>query len=445
MKWLNEDIELNTSSLLVSIFLFSILSGACSLFTILIYLRIKQLRTVIYRFFFHVAINELISRSTYLIRFLFMEKSIFIFRLTCFLTYLADTNILVLVTFACLGMYLLILKQNTKLAGLFNKISIFLYGFSVIITIVFYILSNNDDDDDEKGKDTDLFRNIICLVFIKDIDNGNVKPVIFTNVIYYVLSLYSFINILLIQIFIKDRANLSNSLGDDETTNDDKKIKSSLKLRAFRIKLSWYPILNFAYVIPLTAYGWIEYRYLNKKDSYQDNMNFLKIRYIFFSIYCFMNSIRGLLFFNVFIMNEKIKIFLFKKFLFFEIFKTIDKIKEAELLRENSNLVIENRTDTLEREITFSHGESFYFTLERKTKKKIKLKKEKKKNEKKEEEDDDEEKGIEMDIAHSNSLKKIGLINDENNDSDSDDDDDDIDVKKKKDIKSEIIKMKKKI
>ena len=428
MKWLNTIIEINTNSINFSIFLFSILSVLCCIITVLIYFKMKQLRTVIYRFFFHVAINEMVDRLTYLIRFISRQKVIFIFRATAFITYFTDTNIIILVTFTCFGMYQLILKQNTKLASQFNKISIFLYSFSLILTIINHIISMNDDDVKVFEKDTDLFRNVICLFFITDDNNPNIKPIIFTCVIYFGLLIYALINITLIQIFVKDRANISNNVGgDDETSEDDKKIKSSLKLRTFRLKLLAYPALNFAYIVPLFAYAWIEYNYLSNKDNYDEDMNYYRIRYAFFNIYCFANSIRGFLFFLVFIMNEKIKKYIFENYLYFEIFKTIDKIKEEENLKEGSSLAIEGeRKDSIEKEMDAS-----FDSAPNKTSKKNKKKKGKKDN-------NLDNELIEMDENPKKPFNKLGLIND-----DEDNDSDEEDQKLGRDAKSEAMKMKK--
>ena len=70
-------IELETSSTLIAIFIFSLISVTCSTFTIIIYLRMKNLRTLVYRFFLHVAFNEWLSRISYLILFILIENIIF--------------------------------------------------------------------------------------------------------------------------------------------------------------------------------------------------------------------------------------------------------------------------------------------------------------------------------------------------------------------------------
>ena len=73
-----------------------------------------------------------------------------------------------------------------------------------------------------------------------------------------------------------------------------------------------YPILGLYFIFPLIVYSYIE---LYKDTSQLKDLTYLRIRYIIFNIYCFMNSTRGWMFFRVFISNEKIKIYLFKNYL----------------------------------------------------------------------------------------------------------------------------------
>ena len=326
MKWQNVDLELNVDSITAAIFIFSVLSSFCSLITILIYIRMKTLRTLIYRFFLHVAINELASRFALLL--LFIINTVFTFRISTFVLYFTDTNILSLLGFTCFGMYQLILKQNNKFLSLFKKIVIGIYIFSFILTIVFFILSHQDSSN---GKDLDLYRKVISLYLITDSDISSLASLLFTNIIYYMIIIFAFINIILILIFIRDKSEIKDDIDDNNSTNEEQNIKKSLKLRTFRIKLITYPVLGLLYYTPQLVYAWIENEYLDKKEKYQDDMMFLRIRYMFYNLYCFLNSIRGFLFFSLFIKNEKIKKFLFEKFLNFEIFETIDKIQlEAE-------------------------------------------------------------------------------------------------------------------
>ena len=417
MKWLNTIIELDTVSTTWGIFVFSIISAFCSTITIIIYLRMKSLRTLIYHFFFHVAINEWLSKFAYLLLFTIDQQyNITIFRISAFLIYLTDANILILVAFVCFGMYQLILKQNTKLSLIFHKISIGLYTFSLIMTIIFFVISDHDPDNSlGYERDRDLFRNVLSLYFITDGDTFSLPSIVLTNILYWLLLLISIVNIILIQIFVKDRANSSTNVSDVQMVNEDKKIKSSLKLRTFRLKIMSYPGLILAYILPLGLYTWIEYVYLKDEESFSDNIEYLRTRYFFFNIYGFLSSIRGWLFFRVFITNEKIKIYIFKKYLFFEIFKTIDYItaKEKGDSKRTSSFIEGKSVFTIENPNfdTISDGV-------------IATKKEKKKEEKKEEEKSKDYKDIlDLDPNTKKAINQIGLISEDEDNSDDDNDD----------------------
>ena len=52
MFWLGTNFELSTDTTLTAVLIFSVLSLICSTVTIIMYLKIKTLRTLIYRFFF---------------------------------------------------------------------------------------------------------------------------------------------------------------------------------------------------------------------------------------------------------------------------------------------------------------------------------------------------------------------------------------------------------
>ena len=430
MKWLNTIIELNTDSTLMAIFVFSIISVFCSTITIIIYLRMKSLRTLIYHFFFHVAFNEWLSKLSYLLLFTIDKNyNITVFRISSFLIYLTDTNILVLVAFVCFGMYQLILKQNTKLSLIFHKISIFLYAFSLIMTIIFFVISDHEPDtSSDHERDRDLFRNALSLYFITDGDTFSLSSLIFTNVFYWLLFLFAVVNIVLIQIFVKDRANLSSNVSDVQMVNEDKKIKSSLKLRTFRLKIMSYPVLILAYVLPLIVYTWIEYGYLNNEELHSGDMGYLRVRYIFYNIYSFFSSIRGWLFFRVFITNEKIKIYIFKKYLFFEIFKTIDYINEKEESESNrSSSAIEGKSVfTIENPNLDTITNDLNIKEKKKEKEKDKIR--------------DDINALDLDQNSKKAMNQIGLI------SEGDDDSDDEKEEEKKstlESKSQTYKFKK--
>ena len=430
MFWLNEHIELDTNSTLFAIFLFSVLSVICSTITIIIYFRIKSLRTLIYQFFLHVAFNEWLSRLSYLILFIAEVSgyNIHMFRTSAVLINFTDTNIILLVTFACFGMYQLILKQNVKLSEKFHKISIILYSVSVVFTVILFCLSwahSKIINSNEDRTDTDIYRNAICLFITEDyFDERSSKSIIFINCIYIPLLIASFVFIILIQVFVKDRSGISN-INEAEEINKDKSIKSSLKLRTFKMKLLLYPLLNLAYIVPLIVYLWIEFFYLINYIDYRADMNMLRVRYAFYNIYCFMNSIRGYIFFIVFINNEKIKDYLFKKYLHFDLFKTIDQINEEEEMSDiRSSKVIENTGITkLEKEINNNFESNFDSNQNRIKTKSVDLTNNV---------SDEEKKMIELDINPKKSVAKAGLINDEVDDDEDDSSDDDDDKEEKK-------------
>ena len=430
MFWLNEHIELDTNSTLYAIFLFSVLSVICSTITIIIYFRIKSLRTLIYQFFLHVAFNEWLSRLSYLILFIAEVSgyNIHMFRTSAVLINFTDTNIILLVTFACFGMYQLILKQNVKLSEKFHKISIILYSVSVVFTVILFCLSwahSKIINSNEDRTDTDIYRNAICLFITEDyFDERSSKSIIFINCIYIPLLIASFVFIILIQVFVKDRSGISN-INEAEEINKDKSIKSSLKLRTFKMKLLLYPLLNLAYIVPLIVYLWIEFFYLINYIDYRADMNMLRVRYAFYNIYCFMNSIRGYIFFIVFINNEKIKDYLFKKYLHFDLFKTIDQINEEEEMSDiRSSKVIENTGITkLEKEINNNFESNFDSNQNRIKTKSVDLTNNV---------SDEEKKMIELDINPKKSVAKAGLINDEVDDDEDDSSDDDDDKEEKK-------------
>jgi hypothetical protein len=325
-------------------------------------------------------------------------------------------------------MYQLILKQNVKLSEKFHKISIILYSVSVVFTVILFCLSwahSKIINSNEDRTDTDIYRNAICLFITEDyFDERSSKSIIFINCIYIPLLIASFVFIILIQVFVKDRSGISN-INEAEEINKDKSIKSSLKLRTFKMKLLLYPLLNLAYIVPLIVYLWIEFSYLINYDDFKADMSMLRVRYAFYNIYCFMNSIRGYIFFIVFINNEKIKDYLFKKYLHFDLFKTIDQINEEEEMSDiRSSKVIENTGITkLEKEINNNFESNFDSNQNRIKTKSVDLTNNV---------SDEEKKMIELDINPKKSVAKAGLINDEVDDDEDDSSDDDDDKEEKK-------------
>ena len=155
-------------------------------------------------------------------------------------------------------------------------------------------------------------------------------PLLITSIIYLSLITYGLYNTFLIHLFIRKKGN-SNEI-DEEINSITVKRQKSLKLTSFTNKMWQYPSLGLLFVIPIMIYSWLEYF----KDKHIDEISYLKTRFVFYNINCFLNSIRGYMQFKVFMSNEKIKMFLFKKYLTSSIFYSIDKMKdkkEDELLK----------------------------------------------------------------------------------------------------------------
>lgn len=352
MKWLDKEIVLDTISIDIAVLIFSILSLFCSIITIIIYLKVNSLRTIIYRLFFQIAINETISRTAHILEFINNNlhiKFTLLFDINTILIYFTDTNILIFISYSCYSMFELIIKQNKKIN---NQFAIFLYItyiISFLLTGLFYFLSYFCAKGDNRRKN-ELYKNIIALIFIKDNDKEGktLYPLLITSIIYFFLVVYAFIKVILIQIFIKKRGGINDV---EEGKNEDKKIQKSLKLKSFKNKMMQYPLLGLFFFCPLTVYAYIEY---GKGDEDEEKLKYLQIRYIFYNIYCFMNSIRGWMFFRVFISNEKIKLFLFKNYLTSSVFYTIDKI----------NLKRERRISTASHTSNTSLTNNELFTME---------------------------------------------------------------------------------
>ena len=433
MLYLNKNIEIETISILISVGFFSFISLLCCIFSIYTYFKMKQ-KTIIYHFFFHFSINEILSRLT-LIAKIVAEGNVTLFRIISFIIYFTDTNIIMLIAFICFGMYQLILKQNTKLSTNFHKFSIILYIVSLIITIGFFIWTHNEEEGEGEGKNNHFFRKIISLAFITDNDKEYLGALLFTNIIYFGFLVVSIVFIVLIQIFIKDGVDTSKIDKEGSIEDNDKRIKSALKFKAFRIKLLAYPSLSFLHVFLIFPYCWLEYYYLKYKCDFDEETRivFLRARYALFNLYCIFNSIRGILLFLVFTMNEKIKKNLFKKVLFCDIFKTIDKIKKEEENQEGSSTNIERTsTQSLEREMSFNDSSEEYVI--KKMSKKMKNIKQENKDEDK---DDKEKKLMEMDINPNEVTEKIGLLNNKDNESSEEEDDDDNDDEEEEEKKDE--------
>ena len=444
MKYLGTEIILDTMSIDIAVLIFSLISLFCSIITILIYFKIKSLRTIIYRIFFHVAINETISRIVHIINF-FNNESLMgsqvaiLFDITTFLIIITDTNILLYIAFACYAMYELILKQNKRINNQFSiffKVSLV---FSAVMTAIVFSLTFTTDSFNRR---IDLYRNVIALNFIKDKDIGGNKilPLLISTIVYFLLVMYSLYKTILIQIFIRRKGDLGDG---DEEGNEDKRMQKSLKLKSFKNKMMQYPLLGLYFIVPLIVYSYIEYFKKIESENEDGDLNYLKARFIFYNILCFMNSTRGLMFFRVFISNEKIKMYLFKKYLTSSVFYTIDKIKprrERSFTKSSANSMVLNTTIT-----ALFDDDSFEYKSS-KNKKLPEIVNKKDINEK--DKDKDNEDNIDDDSKNNEEDKLLVELNDKDKDKSFEfninniDEDNEIDPRISNDSKSENLKVK---
>jgi hypothetical protein len=116
-----------------------------------------------------------------------------------------------------------------------------------------------------------------------------------TIAIYSLIISYSFFLIYRIYCFINEK-----SLDDAKKT----------KLNEFKIKMIKYPFFGFLWISSLFLYSFSELFFGNNDNDIFSKVKIIKIKYFIYFIYCFISSLRGVLFFKLFISNEKIKKFI---------------------------------------------------------------------------------------------------------------------------------------
>jgi hypothetical protein len=359
MKWLERLIILDTVSMDWAVFIFSLLSLFCSVITILIYLRIKSLRTIIYRIFFLIAVNETISRAFHILQFIntYLKQAILL-KICSIAIYFTDTTILSFLALSCYTMNELIIKQNKKINIRFPLYEKITFGFTILLTIFFiiYLFQNNTNN----IEDINLYGIIIALYFPTDKkkdknakldentyegENLDLIVIIVTGVFYLIIVIYTFGIVFMIHSFIRKREYLGYM--EEDRYSENKFRQKTFKLKSFKNKILQYPLIGFIFVMPLLVFSFVEYNYKKKwmtgefenESNDKGTLDYLRIRFILYNINCFLNSIRGWWYFKIFISNEKIKIFLFKRYLTSSIFYTIDKIdktREISVSRNNS-------------------------------------------------------------------------------------------------------------
>ena len=197
-----------------------ILTGNCALclFSIIvnfiemkIILSLKFLNSILYRLLFFISISEIINCFFHIFQSIlniFDFNSNFLNITNSAAIYFTDTFSIILLACLCDSMNAMILKQNRKIS--FNRSYMyFSLIFSVVLTIIYYIFFII------KSKEKFIYTQILLWKFFSN-ENLNNKDIIsfaslnfisylLTIIIYGLIMVYSFILIIKMQIFIKEK------------------------------------------------------------------------------------------------------------------------------------------------------------------------------------------------------------------------------------------------
>lgn len=274
-----------------------ILSIIVNIIEIKIIFSLKFLHSILYRLLFLISISEIINCTIHIVQsiLIIFECSV-LYKIDTFIIFFTDTFSLILLVCLCDSMNTLIIKQNRKIATnqSYKYFSLIFAFVMTVIFFIFFIINYNDDY---------IYSNLISWKFLSNENISNIKffslnfiSYLITIIIYFLLIIYSFYLIIKIQIFIKEKSQ------------DEPKSKNWSKLNEFKLKMIKYPLYGALWVFPLIIYSLFEY--INKGKTNLDDAEdryFLRIKYFLYFAFTFTSSIRGILFFKLFISNEKIK------------------------------------------------------------------------------------------------------------------------------------------
>ena len=365
-----------------------ILSGNCTLcvFSIIvniiqirIIISLKFLNSILYRLLFIISINEIINCFFHIFQSFLVIFNLdikFIYILDSLIIYFTDTLSMILLACLCDSMKMSILKHNKNVSK--QSYKIFSLIFASVLTVIYFILYiiNND----EQYIYTELISwRFLSNINLKEIDiSTNSISYFLTIVIYSLIILYSFLTIIKIQNFIKEK------------NKEEEKSKNRKKLNEFRYKMIKYPLYGALWVIPLIIYSFFEYvkKNNNKNDNSEisEKILFLRIKYLLYFNYSFISSIRGILFFKLFISNERIKKLIQYKIRDIIFFKNILKDEFEEDLQSSNSNTYNNESNKIKNEINPNFNEFQEGLIDDRD---LKNKNDEQKNDKNNEEDSD--------------------------------------------------------
>lgn len=283
-----------------------ILSGNCILCIFSIIINVievsiifyfKFLHSILYHLLLFMSLSEIINCIFHIIQSILIMLNVgnTFYIINSLIIYFTDTFSIILLGCLCDSMNVSILKHNKKIS-INQSYKLFSFIFSGVLTIIyfiFYLMST-----DEKF----IYTELISWKFISNDNLFQVKKLsinyftyLITIAIYSLIISYSFFLIYRIYCFINEK-----SLDDAKKT----------KLNEFKIKMIKYPFFGFLWISSLFLYSFSELFFGNNDNDIFSKVRIIKIKYFIYFIYCFISSLRGVLFFKLFISNEKIKKFI---------------------------------------------------------------------------------------------------------------------------------------
>lgn len=325
----NKDIKINIKILNSANIFLCVFSIMFSIATIKVYFVFKYLRSIIYDLFYFISLNEIINCLTHIIQISISSINVkysdnSFFKSLAIIIYFSDTVSILLLACLCQAINSQILKQNRRAL---NKNYYLLLSFfiALVLTLAYYLLILFYDN-------TDFYSKVISFIFISNVkdfnflngqNNISISLIIMTLGIYFILIVFSFYEIIQIDIFIKQK-------NSDEQTEINIK-----KLNSFRNKINKYPLVGLIILIPLISYSLSEI-------FIESN---IKFKLFFYYLNCFVSSIKSILFFKLFFSNEKIKNYIMNRLKNYDIFLSIDQIKRRIDYQHIRNDLIDYNSD----------------------------------------------------------------------------------------------------
>ena len=299
MNELNENIlDINPIPILSGNCILCIFSIIINIIEVSIILYFKFLHSILYHLLLFMSLSEIINCIFHIFQSLLImlnAKYYLLYIINSFIIYFTDTFSIILLGCLCDSMNVSIIKYNKKIF-INQSYKLFSFIFSAILTIIcfiFYIIST-----DEKFIYTELISwNFISNENLYQVEKLSINffSYLFTIVIYFLIISYSFFLIFRIYCFINEKS-LDNA--------------KKIKLNEFKFKMIKYPFFGFLWISSLILYSFSELFFGNNNNNIFSKVKIIKMKYFIYFIYCFISSLRGVLFFKLFISNEKIKKFI---------------------------------------------------------------------------------------------------------------------------------------